>query len=123
MRHCPPVVMRIPRILRMVSPLGQRACRRAPRAMNVISASVFLKDTTPVYHRGTQALAKQNGWWLFQARVQCVAQPITEKVKAQHGNENGETRAQRQPSILLNPRHIGFQVPAPTRGWWLNTKP
>ena len=60
---------------------------------------------------------------LFQPGIESIAQPIPEKVEAQHGHEDGQPRTERQPGLHLNPGYIGLQVPAPTRCWRRVPKP
>src|SRR5712692_6198780 len=53
---------------------------------------------------------------LFQARIEGVAEAVTEEVEAEDGDEDGQPREERQPGVGLDEGHIGLEVPAPARG-------
>ena len=45
---------------------------------------------------------------LLQARVEGITQAVAEQVKAQHGDEDGETGTEDQPGVILNPGDVGL---------------
>src|SRR6266853_4850578 len=52
---------------------------------------------------------------LLQARIERVAKAVTEEIEAQHGDEDGQPRKEREPGVGLDESHVGLEVPAPAR--------
>src|SRR6266567_3766427 len=51
----------------------------------------------------------------LQARVERIAQAVTEEVKRQHREENRYPREETDPRVDFQDHQTGFQVPAPAR--------
>src|SRR5262245_16687476 len=60
---------------------------------------------------------------LLEAWIERVPKAVAEEVEAQHGDEDGEPREEREPRVGLDERDVGLEIPPPARRGRLRAQP